>query len=153
MLNALALSGQGKEALEVYTNEESPSWPFVFLGTICNGEPLELHRQRVSSRAGRLDEAEQILSRGWPSLPAAERHVDVTRAEKLVPYIMPLAKTNEDAAALYLLWASIYGAAGRWKDPQWVLNQMRRKQVRKEVGSTLRGHNPMPSPQRTCTGS
>jgi len=188
MLNALALSGQGKEALELYRRMKNHHHGLEFkadeatlvsllnacshaglvdealhlvssssLGFSGNKGDVTVNRWNcivsALSRAGRLDEAEALVMNNsalpespttfipdfvtWMALLAGCRwHVDVTHAERLVPYIMPLAKTNEDAAALYLLWASIYGAAGRWKDQQGVLNQMRRKRVRKEVDTT-----------------
>ncbi len=95
-------------------------------------------------RAGRLNEAEEVISRAppvvtadpviWRALLGACRiHGDVERAERAAGHIFALEPKN---AAAYVLLGNIYAAAGRWEDETRIRQLMQQRGIQKEPGQS-----------------
>ncbi len=100
-------------------------------------------------RAGRLQEAEELTMRGfadikpnfvtWQTLLGACRwHQDAARVQRLLPLAMNLAGSEDldNIASLHTLEANVYGASQRWDEHSRVLNEMKEKGLKKQMGKT-----------------
>ena len=92
----------------------------------------------ILGRAGRLDEAENMMIKAqpcavsWMTLLSACRHqADVTRAERAAARVFDLDPQN---AAPYVMLSNVYTDVGRDDDAMQVMKRMKDKGLKKEPG-------------------
>ncbi|KAJ7522770.1 hypothetical protein O6H91_18G025800 [Diphasiastrum complanatum] len=95
------------------------------------------------ARAGRLDEAEELISTMpfepdhvmWMAmLGACRTHDDVDRGNRMAEYLFELDPQKD---AIYAILGSIYAAAGQWDDVRRMRKSMRSSILKKEPGRSL----------------
>lgn len=134
-LNACSHAGMVEDALRLYQSMEKR------LGI----KPTMHHQTAVMDalgRAGRLEEAEQVMQQVenpdivvWRTfLGSCRVHGDQERAERILQRAKAMAMgANRDAPTLVLL-SNIYAANGEWEKVRAVRDRMRKEGIRKEPG-------------------
>lgn len=168
MLAAYALHGHGKDALRLFERMKQEGVKpdeitFVSVLTACSHSGLlDEARQYYSSmsrdygivpnsshcscmvdllgRAGRLDEAEDLINKmpfkagvvEWMALLGACRnYADVARGKRAAEHVLDL---DPKCSAAYVVLSNIYGATGRWAEAAKLRTLMVHQGVRKQPG-------------------